>query len=100
MRRLATEHEILITIEEGAAGGFSAHVMKFLAHAGLLENGLRVRPMVLPDRFIEHGKPYDQYEDAGLNAHHIVATALRALGRDKQIVLPKRACAMPSMPER
>ncbi|MDA1322242.1 MAG: 1-deoxy-D-xylulose-5-phosphate synthase, partial [Proteobacteria bacterium] len=65
VRRLATEHEVLITIEEGAAGGFSAHVMHFLAHAGLLENGLGVRPMILPDRFIEHGKPYDQYEDAG-----------------------------------
>ena len=91
MRRLATEHEVLITIEEGAAGGFSAHVINFLAHAGLLENGLGMRPMILPDRFIEHGKPYDQYEDAGLNAHHIVATALKALGRDKPIVLPKRA---------
>ena len=91
MRRLATEHEVLITIEEGAAGGFSAHVIHFLAHAGLLENGLRMRPMILPDRFIEHAKPYDQYEDAGLNAHHIVATAFKALGRDKPIVLPKRA---------
>ena len=91
VRRLAIEHEVLITIEEGAAGGFSAHVMHFLAHAGLLENGLGMRPMILPDRFIEHGKPYDQYEDAGLNAHHIVATALKALGRDKPIVLPKRA---------
>ena len=91
VRRLATEHEVLITIEEGAAGGFSAHVIHFLAHAGLLENGLGMRPMILPDRFIEHGKPYDQYEDAGLNAHHIVATALKALGRDKPIVLPKRA---------
>ena len=81
VRRLATEHEVLITIEEGAIGGFSAHVLHYLAHEGLLENGLKVRPMILPDRFVAHGIPDGMYEDAGLNARHIVATALATLGR-------------------
>ena len=80
-RRLATDHEVLITIEEGAIGGFSSQVFHFLASAGLLENGLKIRPMMLPDRFIDHDKPDLQYEAAGLCASDIVATALGALGR-------------------
>jgi 1-deoxy-D-xylulose-5-phosphate synthase len=83
IRRLALEHEVLITVEEGAIGGFAAHVLQFLAEDGLLDAGLKVRPMTLPDRFIAHGKPYGMYEDAGLNAPHIVATALAALGHEK-----------------
>ena len=90
VRRLAAEHAVLITIEEGAIGGFASHVLHFLAHAGLLENGLKVRPMILPDRFIDHDSPHNQYESAGLNAHHIVATALSALGRS-QDALTRRA---------
>ena len=81
-RRLATDHEVLITIEEGAIGGFASQVFHFLASAGLLENGLKIRPMVLPDRFIDHDKPDLQYEAAGLSASHIVATVLGALGLD------------------
>ena len=81
VRRLATEHEVLITIEEGAIGGFSAHVLNYMTHDGLLENGLKVRPMILPDRFIAHGTPEGMYEDAELNARHILATALATLGR-------------------
>ena len=54
MRRLAREHEVLITVEEGAIGGFASHVLQYLATAGLLDHGLKVRPMVLPDRFIDH----------------------------------------------
>ena len=81
IRRLAAEHEVLITIEEGSVGGFSAHVLNYMAHDGLLENGLKVRPMILPDRFIAHGTPDGMYEDAELNARHIVATALATLGR-------------------
>jgi 1-deoxy-D-xylulose-5-phosphate synthase len=81
IRRLATNHEILITIEEGAIGGFAAHVLQFLAGAGLLDRGLKVRPMTLPDRFVEHDAPQRQYADAGLDAKAIVATALAALGR-------------------
>ena len=91
VRRLAREHEVLITIEEGAIGGFAAGVFHFLAMEGLLDNGLKVRPMILPDRFILHDKPELQYEDAGLNARHIVATALTALGRAEEAAKTLRA---------
>jgi 1-deoxy-D-xylulose-5-phosphate synthase len=84
IRRLAREHEVMITIEEGAAGGFAAHVMQFMATEGLLDNGLRFRPMVLPDIFLDQDTPEKQYDHAGLNARHIVAVALRALGLDKE----------------
>ena len=80
IKRLAREHEVLITIEEGAVGGFAAHVLQFLASEGMLDRGLKVRPMILPDRFIDHAAPAKQYEQAGLNASQIVATALQALG--------------------
>jgi 1-deoxy-D-xylulose-5-phosphate synthase len=78
--RLAREHEVLVTIEEGTVGGFASHVLQFLATSGQLDRGLRVRPMVLPDRFIDHAGPAVQYAEAGLDAAHIVATALAALG--------------------
>jgi 1-deoxy-D-xylulose-5-phosphate synthase len=80
VRRLAREHEVLITIEEGSIGGFATHVMHDLAHAGLLEAGIKLRPMVLPDFFIDHDNPAKQYDMAGLNAKHIVSQALAALG--------------------
>jgi len=80
IRQLAAEHEVLITIEEGAVGGFSAHVLHFLATAGLLDSGLKIRPMILPDRFVPHGTPAGMYEDAGLTGMDIVDTALMALG--------------------
>ena len=79
--RLAREHEALITIEEGAIGGFGAQVLHCLAANGVLDGGLRVRPMVLPDRFIDHDKPELQYASAGLRTSDIVATVLTALGR-------------------
>jgi 1-deoxy-D-xylulose-5-phosphate synthase len=81
IERLAREHEVLITVEEAAIGGFASHVLHHLAHAGLLDQGLKVRPMVLPDRFIDHDSPAKQYDQAGLNARHIKDTALVALGR-------------------
>ena len=81
LHRLARNHEVLITIEEGAIGGFGSHVLHDLAQSGLLERGLKVRPMVLPDSFIDHDKPEKMYERAGLNAAGIVATVLAALGR-------------------
>lgn len=84
IRRLAREHEVLITIEEGSVGGFSSFVLQYLATSGLLDNGLKVRPMVLPDRFIDHASPARQYEWAGLNAPQIVATALAALGQQSE----------------
>jgi len=89
---LAREHEVLITIEEGAVGGFSSLVLNFLAVNGLLDNGLKVRPMTFPDRFVEQDKPAAQYESVGLNAPHIVACALGALGRAEEADFqPKRA---------
>ena len=84
IRRLAREHEVLITIEEGAVGGFGSHVLQDLATAGLLDHGLKVRPMILPDRFIDQDAPAKQYDEAGLDAPAIVATALAALGRQAE----------------
>ncbi|MBP2306720.1 1-deoxy-D-xylulose-5-phosphate synthase [Azospirillum melinis] len=80
VRRLALEHEVLITIEEGSVGGFGSFVLQFLATAGLLDGGLKIRPMVLPDTYLDHDSPAKQYETAGLSAQHIVHTALQALG--------------------
>ena len=86
IRRLAREHEVLITIEEGAAGGFGAHVMHFLAHDGLLDRGLKIRPMTLPDVFQDHDTPEKMYAQAGLDADGIVRTALQALGRGNEAI--------------
>ena len=80
VKRLAREHEVLITIEEGAVGGFAAQVMQYLATAGALDHGLKIRPMILPDRFIDHAAPAKQCEWSGLDAKSIAATALAALG--------------------
>ncbi|HYN38662.1 MAG TPA: 1-deoxy-D-xylulose-5-phosphate synthase [Rhodospirillales bacterium] len=91
IRRLAHEHPVLITLEEGAAGGFAAHVMQFMALDGLLDNGLKFRPMTLPDVYIDQDKPELQYDFAGLNARQIVATALNALGRTKEAAEAARA---------
>ena len=86
IRRLAREHEVLITIEEGAAGGFGAHVMHFLAHDGLLDKGLKVRPMTLPDVFQDHDSPEKMYAQAGLDADGILRTVLQALGRGNEAI--------------
>ncbi|HRN88251.1 1-deoxy-D-xylulose-5-phosphate synthase [Hyphomicrobium sp.] len=80
--RLAKEHEVLITIEEGSVGGFGSHVLHELASSGALDRGLKVRTMVLPDVFIDHDAPARMYETAGLASPDIVSTALAALGRD------------------
>ena len=78
IRSLASEHDVLITLEEGSVGGFGDHVLHFLALDGALDDGkLKVRPMVLPDRFIETAAQSEQYDDAGLAAKHIYGTALR-----------------------
>jgi 1-deoxy-D-xylulose-5-phosphate synthase len=81
IRQLARHHEVLVTIEEGAVGGFGAFVLHFLAGDGLLDRGLKVRTLTLPDVFQEHDKPELQYALAGLDADGIVATVLAALGR-------------------
>jgi len=80
--RLAREHEVLITIEEGAIGGFGAHVLQTLAEHGVLDRGLKVRAMVLPDVFIDQDTPAAMYAKAGLDARGIVAKVFEALGKD------------------
>jgi 1-deoxy-D-xylulose-5-phosphate synthase len=84
IRRLAREHEVLLTIEEGALGGFGAHVLHFCAADGILDRGLKIRTLVLPDRFLDHDTPERMYETAGLDAKAIVAAVLSALGRQSE----------------
>jgi 1-deoxy-D-xylulose-5-phosphate synthase len=81
--RLAREHEVVLTVEEGATGGFGAFVLHMLADKGALDGGLKIRTMTLPDVFQDHDSPFEMYETAGLNARHIAAKALEALGREK-----------------
>ena len=78
--KLAAKHELLITVEEGSAGGFGAHVLKLFSDEGALDAGLKVRTMTLPDAYLEHDKPDRMYAAAGLDAKGIVAKALEALG--------------------
>ena len=82
LRQLAAHHEALVTIEEGSIGGFGSFVLHQLAEDGLLDRGLRVRAMVLPDAFIDHDKPERMYARAGLDAKGIVAKVFEALGKD------------------
>lgn len=77
---LAQSHEALITIEEGAVGGFGSHVAQLLAERGVFDGGLKYRSMVLPDVFIDHASPSDMYDTAAMNAEHIVAKVLDTLG--------------------
>jgi 1-deoxy-D-xylulose-5-phosphate synthase len=81
--RLAREHELVLTLEEGSIGGFGSHVQQHLLDASLLDTGkLRLRSLVLPDRFIEHGTPAGQYEEVGLGKSGIVAAVIKALGAE------------------
>jgi 1-deoxy-D-xylulose-5-phosphate synthase len=80
VERLAREHEVLITLEDGAIGGFATVVLDHLVRNDLITDGLKVRPMFFPDRFQDQAKPYDMYTEAGMNAAQIVDTALSALG--------------------
>jgi 1-deoxy-D-xylulose-5-phosphate synthase len=82
LRQLAAHHEVLVTVEEGSIGGFGSQVLQFLAEDDLLDRGLKVRSMVLPDVFIDQDKPEAMYARAGLDARGIVAKVLEALGRD------------------
>jgi len=81
--RLAESHDVLISTEEGSIGGFGSHVATFLAGNGLLDGKLRFRPLMIPDRFVEHATQADMYADAGLDRAGIVSAALRALGYDE-----------------
>lgn len=85
IRDLAEKHDVLIVVEEGAIGGFGSHVLEFMSNAGLMDQGVKVRTLSMPDRFIEHAKPEAQVADAGLDATGIVAVALRALGRGDEV---------------
>jgi len=80
--RLAREHEVLVTVEEGSIGGFGAYVLQTLAEQGLLDRGLRIRCMVLPDQFIDQDTPAAMYAAAGLDTRAIVAKVFEALGKD------------------
>ncbi|KAL3577581.1 hypothetical protein D5086_019085 [Populus alba] len=84
IRSLAKSHEILITVEEGSIGGFGSHVVQFLALDGLLDGKLKWRPVVLPDRYIDHGSPADQLVEAGLTPSHIAATVFNILGQRRE----------------
>ncbi len=84
--RLAREHEVLVTIEEGSIGGFGAYVLQYLAGAGVLDQGLKIRTMTLPDVFQDQDSPFNMYETAQLNATHIVERVREALGASANIV--------------
>ncbi|KAJ4828932.1 Transketolase-like protein 1 [Turnera subulata] len=84
IRSLAKSHEVLITVEEGSIGGFGSHVAHFLALDGLLDGKLKWRPLVLPDRYIDHGSPADQLVEAGLTPSHIAATVFNILGQKRE----------------
>ncbi len=90
VRRLAREHEVLITVEEGSIGGFASQVMQFMAHDGLLDRGLKFRPLCLPDVFIDHESQTRQVEQAGLDSNAIVATAFSALGIEQDAAALER----------
>ncbi|MEM6899310.1 MAG: 1-deoxy-D-xylulose-5-phosphate synthase [Pseudomonadota bacterium] len=81
IERLAKEHEVLITVEEGAIGGFGAFVLQHLAGSGALDSGIKIRTMTLPDAFQDQDSPAAMYEAAGLTARHMAACAISALGR-------------------
>ncbi|KAJ6419738.1 hypothetical protein OIU84_029782 [Salix udensis] len=89
IRQVAKEHEILITVEEGSIGGFGSHVSHFLSSTGILDGPLKLRSMVLPDIYIDHGSPQDQIQEAGLSSNHITATVLTLLGKPKDARLFK-----------
>ncbi|XAR51201.1 1-deoxy-D-xylulose-5-phosphate synthase [Bertholletia excelsa] len=86
IRRLAQEHEVLITVEEGSIGGFSSHVSHFLGLNGLLDGKLKWRAMILPDRYIDHGAQADQIEEAGLTSRHIASTVLSLIDKSKDTI--------------
>jgi 1-deoxy-D-xylulose-5-phosphate synthase len=85
-RRLASEHEVLLTIEEGAIGGFGSHVSHFLSHAGLLDNGLKFRPLVMPDIYMDQASPETMYMQAKLDRAGILDVAFKALGTERSVL--------------
>ncbi|MEP3496529.1 MAG: 1-deoxy-D-xylulose-5-phosphate synthase, partial [Lentilitoribacter sp.] len=86
IRRLASEHEMLITIEEGAVGGFGSHVSHFLSHEGLLDGGLKFRPLVMPDIYMDQASPDAMYMQAKLDRAGILDVVFKALGTEKTVL--------------
>jgi len=86
--QIATDHEAIITIEEGSIGGFGSHVGQFLAEKNLLDNNLKFRSMILPDKFIDHDKPELMYKEAGLDAEAIVSKVFDVL--NSKIIVQKQ----------
>ncbi|KAL7122231.1 hypothetical protein ACP275_01G031900 [Erythranthe tilingii] len=87
IRMLCKNHRFLITVEEGSVGGFGAHVARFISLDGLLDAGIKWRPITLPDNYIEGALPQEQLALAGLTGNHIAATALNLLGRTREALL-------------
>jgi 1-deoxy-D-xylulose-5-phosphate synthase len=86
IRRLASEHEMLITVEEGAVGGFGSHVSHFLSHEGLLDGGLKFRPLVMPDIYMDQASPDAMYMQAKLDRAGILDVVFKALGAEKTVL--------------
>ncbi|MBO6917879.1 MAG: 1-deoxy-D-xylulose-5-phosphate synthase [Rhizobiaceae bacterium] len=86
IRRLAAEHEVLITIEEGAVGGFGSHVAHYLSHEGLLDGGLKFRPLVMPDIYMDQASPDNMYMQAKLDRAGIIDVVFKALGTEKTVL--------------
>ena len=84
-------HEVVITVEEGSIGGLGAHVLTMASDEGLVDSGLKIRTMRLPDTFQDHDSPDSQYDTAGLNAPHIVQTVLSALRHNSAGIEEARA---------
>ncbi|MHA7871058.1 MAG: transketolase C-terminal domain-containing protein, partial [Hyphococcus sp.] len=84
--QLVKNHEVLVTVEEGSRGGFGAFVLHYLSDQGVLDSGLKVRTMTLPDVFQDQDSPYNMYETARLNASHIVERVREALGMESNVV--------------
>ena len=86
IRQLIREHEVLITIEEGAIGGFGTQVLHFAARSNLFSETCKIRTMFLPDRFVGHASPAEQYKDAAMTSKDIIAEVFAGLGREARLV--------------
>lgn len=86
IRQLASEHEVLITIEEGAVGGFGSHVAHYLSHEGLLDGGLKFRPLVMPDIYMDQASPDNMYMQAKLDRAGIIDVVFKTLGTEKTVL--------------
>jgi 1-deoxy-D-xylulose-5-phosphate synthase len=84
--QLIRKHEVLITIEEGAIGGFGTQVLHFAARNNLFSEGCKIRTMFLPDRFVSHASPVEQYEDAAMTSKDIIAEIFAGLGSDARLI--------------